>query len=538
MGLSQAALAAATACLLPCAARAGAPAPAETPVRVATAGRSSVPVELKLLCTEQAVPATFSGQRVNNTPSFRWHVSRHFALKTDYDDEKARFYLTLLELAWPHYVAAFGREPAGMDSRRLAVVYGSSKAALQKALLSDGIVWDFRGGGITFESGYRCAYVYPSGSLAYHHRYILLHECTRLFQMCLAGTLYNTPEWFYEGLADALGHHVYEAARRRLTVRVLDKATTANYLDEGLAELRRRPLTARQLAEQGKGTRGGNFLLVHFFLADAERRRKFNAWRDEAMALPKGRAARAVALLPRHLGPWEGLDEQFARWLATLSNTFHYAVWGWEQDGETLWSYGFAEGGKLSRTDVLLQPGRKPDAAPWRMDYPLGPVPALVGPVARGTDAPTVGAVIDFSRNAGRGVAGIGLGLVEDENSAEGATFLRVLIDRQRTLVVDGAELGMGRKTFELPGAFREAMAAGGQRLGATVRIAARELEIVLRAGAAGGAAASVFRASVPVSIEQRRRLLERPLTIVARGGWHGVTPYFDVRTRPDAAPR
>src|SRR5262249_54503572 len=155
------------------------------------------------------VPRTFSGDRVKNTPGFAWYVSQHYALKTDYPEATARSYLTLLELAYPHYRELFGREPAGMEDKRKAGGYASSSEALKKALASDGLVWNFNGGGITYE-GYNCAYQYPSGSLLYHQRYILLHECTHLFQICLTGNFSATPGWYFEGISDALGHHVFD----------------------------------------------------------------------------------------------------------------------------------------------------------------------------------------------------------------------------------------------------------------------------------------------------------------------------------------
>jgi hypothetical protein len=187
------------------------------------------------------------------------------------------------------------------------------------------------------------------------------------------------------------------------------------------------------------------------------------------------------------------------------------------------------------------------------MDYPRGPAPALVGLVARGVAEPSVGAVIDFSRCPGRGLAGIGLGLAgaEEKKPAAGkpeATWLGLLIDRQWELAIEGRAIGVQDKAFLLPAEFRDAMKAGGQKLGMMARIAARELEVTLRAGSAeanSGSATKIalamdsaakqaglvtFRAGVSLTDAQRRRLLEGSITILSRGGWHGVTPYVDVK--------
>src|SRR5207237_390449 len=140
------------------------------------------------------------------------------------------------------------------------------------------------------------------------------------------------------------------------------------------------------------------FLLAHFFNDDPERAQKFRIWRDEMFRLNRyGKYhAESGRLLQGLFGSWQQLDADFARWLAVRHNTFHYVQWGWEQEGNTLWSYGFAERGALSQTDVLLSPGTQPVHDPLRMDYPSEPLPALVGPVARGVAEPSVGCLIDF----------------------------------------------------------------------------------------------------------------------------------------------
>jgi len=524
-------------CLGRMASRAAVPVPSETPARVIVSGRTSTVKEVKIVRTGKGIPETFSGKMLKNTPGFDWYVSQHYALKTDYPEQKARFYLTMLELAYPHYVELFGAEPADMDKLRMAAVYGSSKRQLGKALMSDGIVWDFRGGGITFESGYRCSYVYPSGSLKYHQRYILLHEATHLFQMCLAGTVYNTPNWYYEGVADALGAHVYDSARRQLTVDVFDKPTTHDYFDEGLREFRRQPETAERIFRKGEASRGKSFLLIHFFLLDPDRAQKLRLLRDELRVRRRYDPVHAGKLLQELLGPWPKINAEFDAWRASLHNTFHYAEWGWEQDADALWSYGFAPRGKLSRTDVYLIPNGKPAYDPLRMDYPLRADSRLVGDVARGAPEPSVGCVLDFSRNPAYGRAGIGLGLIDDEKDggkAGSAEFLRVLVVEERQLLIDGRDLGIQRRTVDLPKAFRQAAKQSGHRIGMNIKIATAGLHVRLRAGGGASGGPAEFSTSVPITPSQRERLLSRPLAVLARDGYHGVTPVFDDRRREE----
>jgi hypothetical protein len=236
--------------LRPAAAWAEVPPPEKLAVDIVVSGRTSTLRDVQTARCGDEIPKTFAGDKVKNTPGFAWWVSRHYALKTDYPEDKARFYLGLLEQAYPHYVELFGREIPGIHEKRMAVCYASSLKRLKEAMAGDGASWDSKGGGITLEA-WKCAYAYPSGSLNYHQRYILLHECTHLYQLCLNGTTYSVPPWYFEGIADSLGSHAYDPAQRRLTVHVLDKATTRNYLDSGLAALAQAGASAEAIHDTG-----------------------------------------------------------------------------------------------------------------------------------------------------------------------------------------------------------------------------------------------------------------------------------------------
>ncbi len=548
--------------------RAEIPPPAKMAAGVIVSGRTSTARNVETAWVGQEIPKTFSGDRLKNCPKFSWWVSRHYALKTDYPEEKARFYLTLLEQAYPFYVELFGREIPGLDEKRMAVCYASSKRGLRQAMDSDGMAWDFQGGGITFD-GLNCSYAYPSGDLDYHKRYIVLHECTHLYQQCLAGSTYNTPPWFFEGVADALASHVYDTARRQLTVCVLDKPTTTDFFDAGMTKLQQPGVTAEMIhdtGDRGGTARGLPFLLVHFLMDDPDRLQKFRLWRDEMFRANKRDRclAESSRLITELFGPWSRINADFKAWTSARRQTFHYAEWGWEQDADTPWSYGFAKEGRLSETDVFLAPGDKPAYAPWRMDYPLQPMSPLVGPVERGTAEPSVGCLIDFSRTPRKGCAGLGMGVIlgpsppprngeegktEGEKPASGvkvitigpekpagpaAGYLAVLVDKGEELVIDGAALGMKPERTAIPAEVQGAMAAGGHQVGLTVRIAPAALVVTLRARDPKAGAPAEWQATCPLTAAQRQRLLAQPLALLSRGGRHGVTPYFDDRRRPE----
>jgi hypothetical protein len=508
------------------------PPPAETPAEIVVSGRTSTLKNVVVRKVGLTIPLTYSGDKVKNTPGYTWYVSRHYALKTDLSDEQARHYLTLLELAFPHYVELFGRELPDLDRKRMAVVYAKSKESLAEALKSDGISWNFNGGGITYE-GYNAGYQYPSGSLQYHLRYILLHECAHLYQICLTGTISNVPNWYVEGVADTLANHVWEEAARRLTVNVVDKATVNNYWDEGLRRMRSRPFTvggANPRGPKGKavGGRDVGFLLVTFFSTDLERWMKFRLWRDELLRLDlRGTYhERSFRLLGDLFGGWPKLDADFKNWVRQRRASFHYVEWGWEQDGETLMSYGFPNTGSHSQTDLLHPPGETPTDDSLVMDFPrrAGDPPPLVARVGRGTETPTVGCVLGFQKNPTAGQAGLGFGVIDRK-------CLRVMIDAKEGLIIDGSDLGAGKQATALPVPVRQATAAGGYQLGLSVRIGETSVDALVRAGKSGKLAS--FKASLPINPEQRERLLDKPMAVLSKGGLHFITPYIDVPAPP-----
>lgn len=503
------------------------PSPASTPVEVIVSGRSSTLRSIVVRNVGQSIPPTFSGEMLKNAAGFSWYVSRHYALQTDYDSARAEHLLTLMELAYPHYVEVFGREIPGIDQKRMAVIYGASADSLRTALEADGISWSFAGGGITYE-GFNAAFNYPSGTLQYHQRYIMLHECVHLYQMCLNGTVSNTPAWYYEGVADATASHVWEEASQRLTMAVVDKPTVSNWYDDGLAAHAASPFTAGDILSGKRAGRDEWFLLISFFSTDPARLMRYRIWRDELFRLNRpGAFEEDSARLIEELFGAATLDEDFDRWLRSHRSSFHYVDWGWEQDGDTLISYGWPQSGTYSQTNLMFLPRDAPRYDPLVMDYPLHSPSPLVGPVERGVAEPTVGCLVGFEASSSRGVAGLALG-VEDRS------FVKVLVDQRRRLVIDGTDLGAGQCSLDFSDAFREATATSFE-IGLTVRIAQSDLEVTARGGDGGSVRTAPL--SLPLSPSQRERLLSRPMAVLSRDGWHRLTPYVDDARRPEPDP-
>jgi len=492
-------------------------------------------LSISIVKTGQDIPPNFSEGKVRNTPGFEWYVSRHFACKTDMGESWARKCLTWAELAYPHAVWVMGGEPEGIDRRRMVFVYGKSLKTMRDATFSDGgFRWSHSGGGVTFDF-LKAAYNYPSGSLTYHKRELVIHENIHLLQACLTGSCRNTPNRFLEGVTYALANHVYDKRKRQLTVGVLDKPTINNLLDAGLQELAQRPGSIRDLLEsEGSGCICG--LYTQFMWTDPDRLMKWRLWRDGLFAA-KTTSARQIRQVDRRLmeqiyGDLDKLDRQWKAWLAERRSTFHYVGWGWEQTGDTLWSYGWPKNTPFSQTNINLPLGEKSAPDALKMDWPAEPMPAhLVGPVHRGPPEPTVAALLDFSRNPAKGLCGLAFGVILKTRRPgrlpqDARGQLNVYVRDGLVLVLDGDSLGAKTVEARIPQSVRDAMKRDAHRVGLTVRVAATEIVATLRAGKPGNV--TTFSANLPLTNWQRKRILREPSAVIARDGYHGVTPYFD----------
>lgn len=493
------------------------PAPRETPVEVVVRGRTSSIKSITIKNVGSNIPLTYAKDHLKNAPGFAWFVSKHYALQTDYQESRAKELLTYLELAYPHYVELFGKEPSNIASTRMAVVYGSSKEKLRTKLEADGIAWDFGGGGITYE-GLNIAYNYPSGSLQYHQRYILIHECTHLFQDCLNGTPNTTPSWYYEGIADALAHHVLEEGENRITFNVVDKPTINNWYDAGLSIYASQPFKASDILSGKRGGRELGFLLVHYFDTDLDRLLRFRIWRDELFRLNLyGKHQADSDRLIEELFGLSKLDSNFEAWIKARRSSFRYVDWGWEQDGDTLVSYGWPQTGAYSQTDLLFLPKDKAAYDPLIMDYPLHPQSPLVEPVSRGSKEPSVGCLVGFKFNPDSGVAGIALGV-------DGRSFVKVLVEQRRRLTLDSTDLGGMRQTVDFPPAFVEACSKTFQ-IGLSIKIAQDALLVTAKAGESP---IQTCRGALPLNVDLRKRLMAKPMAVLSRDGRHEIAPYVD----------
>ena len=301
-------------------------------------------------------------------------------------------------------------------------------------------------------------------------------------------------------------------------------AVSPNYLDTGLRRYQEKPYTLSEMVQKGGGERDIWFLMMSFFATDMERWMKLRIWRDELFRLNLYAKYQEESnrILLELFGPWDNVDSLFAEWVKARKASFHYMDWGWEQDGDTLLSYGFPQKGAYSQTDLNFPPMNVPVVDPFVLDYPRSVelMPALVGPVRRGVEEPSIGCLVGFRVHPRTGQAGLGLGVTE-------RSCLKVLVDAEKGLVLDASDLGGEAHTMPFTEEVRKAMAECGQRAGLTVCIRKAAVEVVLRTGLADQI--RECRTALPLGAPERERLLSRPLAVLSRGGRHELTPFVDI---------
>jgi hypothetical protein len=499
------------------------PPPSDTPAVVIVSGHTSTAVSIKTVKVGSLVPRTYAGQMIHHYPGFVFYVSQHYALQSDMGDAYCTSLLEVAELAYPHWVDLVGAEPPDPDTR-MYFVYASTADLMKKVMSSDiGLSPpDEYGGGITMYANHS-AYNYPSGSLQYHQRALMIHENLHMLQMVGFGT---------GGLEDftySAEQSVYDPAKKQLTVMVFDKATTNNWTDVGLSRYQKeRPSFAEFLPTAWSVGGAPAVMLTQFMWTDPDRFLKWRIWRDEYYLghIDSNTVGPVTASIFGSLGD---VDKAWQAWLSTRHNSFHYVDWGWEQNGNALWSPGFPQHSAFSETDLLYKPGERATYDPYRMDYPTEPISYLVGPIKRGVDTPSVGATVDFSRNHENGIAGMALGVTD-------STYYAVMIDGEATLSVFSqgiADTGLDlpRRDFPLPAAIIDAGKANGHLYGVTMQIKPSSLEVTVRSGSADNVQSAVF--DVPINSQQRERMIDQYMAVIAKSNSHGITAYIDDARKP-----
>ncbi len=494
------------ACLVSSALGAEVPPPSATPAEIIVNGTTSTAKDIVVVDVGQNVPDTYSAPDFRPTAGFKFYVSEHYALKTDMGDDWARHVLELSELALPHMIELTGLTPPD-PTKRMAIIYGQSRETMNRAMQSDiGTQWHGPGGGITLYNNY-AAYNYPSGALTYHKRALLIHENLHLLQGVVTKHSMGGENTTY-----AFEQHVYNDDEKQLTVLVFDKAPINNWTDTGLAELQNAFVSISDFFRHRFGSGDGAQVFLHFFLSDPDRWMRWRLVRD---AMYNHEPILETAEKAFDL---DQLNDEWEAWLAKRRNTFRHVDWGWEQNGNVIWAYGFPwDGNYWSQMDLRHAPDEQVEYDPLRMDYPAEPMPPIVGPVERGVPEPSIGYVV--SGVGGGCWGGFGLGV-------EGRSMCQVVLSNNQLLVIDGRSFGIARKEVALTPEVNAAAANDSGRYGVTIQIKRNELEVTVRAGTADGM--KEMKTAVPIDAAQRERLLSKHMAMIGRHGYPRITPWID----------
>lgn len=490
----------------------GVPLPGETPATIIVSGRTSTAVDIKIVKVGQQVPKTTAGKRIANTPEFEWYVSQHFALKSAMDEKFSREVLEISELALPHWIALTGLEPPDQDTARMPLVYARNRKEVDVAVQTDlGSFWDGSGGGVTLWANFT-AYNYPSGTLKYHKRDLVMHENLHMLQGVVTSNNMGT-----EGMTHSGAQHVYDSRKKQLTVFCFDKAPLNNFSEKGVSALQKEFVPMQTAVESLWQSGGGHGVMyTQFFLTDPDRLMKWRIWRDEYYAGTVKELGNAK-VMESIFGSLDELDAEWQKWVKQRRVTFRHVDWGWEQDGNAIWAYGFPWDNKYwSQLDILHAPNEQVHYDPLRMDYPAEAMPSIVGPVKRGVAEPAVGFVISQIGNCW---GGFGLGV-------EGREMCMVVLQRNQTLVIDGKDFGIARQEIPLTAEVREAARQDGDRFGVTTQIKQKELVVTVRAGKPG--AMKEMQASTSINEAQRERLMTKTMSMVGRDGYPKFIPFID----------
>ncbi|QZO14346.1 hypothetical protein [Pseudoalteromonas piscicida] len=366
------------------------PSPADMRSEISVNGRVSTLRHIDIQHVGKQIPLTYSDGKIANSRGYDWWVSKHFALKSDFPEDKVKLYLELLEMSYPHYVELFGMAPAAIDKKRIAVVYGSSRQRTKEAMLDDGFlrgVHETAGGETMFYN--RAGYNFPSHR-QHHQRYIVIHETMHAFHMALNGHSTWAPNWITEGMADAIASHVYDPNKKQLTVMVFDRAPM-NYLHLGLQQYHQNGQPSFEAINDDPSLkRGLNFFIVHFLLSNPERYQYFKRFIGKLMdANPhsENTLPTANALLKQTFPNWPQLEQQFAAFVRSATPSFYIVDGPWEQNGAAYWLRN-TESKALNRLDI------HPNFSSTHvvMDFPASDKTPLINSL----DENSVAALIDF----------------------------------------------------------------------------------------------------------------------------------------------
>lgn len=516
------------------------PAPKDMKADVIVHGRVSTVEEIDVAYVGKQIPFTFSDGKVENTTGFEWYVSKHFALKTDYPAQRAKFFLELLELSYPYYVEYFGMEPPNIDQQRIASTYATSNDRLRDAMFDDGFnrgIHHTAGGEAMYYNW--VGYSFPT-ERPQHQRYISIHETMHSYQMAL-GNYPWTPSWHGEGLGDSTANHNFDSAKKQLTVFGHD-VPIFDMMSWGLHSYKKyQQPTIVEIHNRKRFDRGLNVLFVQFMYNNPEYSQYMKIYHQEVMRLQTDSREKSLEVLQAIVPDWEALEANFKKWVANIDETHVVASRGqWEMDGNMFYkrksNYDYAP----QRVGFTMTPSETPSYRPFAIDFPRPDASELVLDAKRGIKEPILAYVLSYQKDTlSKGKLGMALGvkltkenseaISTDYRSWKGANTdldeqVRIEIKTANTLQIDSRNLSGKLSEYKLPTDIVESLATQDKpELGVSMAIKASSLEIIVKT-----ANAQAFKVSEALTEQQKTALLNRPFGLISSDNQHGITPYID----------
>ncbi|MCL1050578.1 hypothetical protein L2755_13205 [Shewanella abyssi] len=515
------------------------PSPSAMNANVLHNARTSTVVDIDVAYVGKQIPFTFSEGKVANSEGFDWYVSKHFALKTDYPAERAKFFLELLELSYPYYVEFFGIEPANIRHQRIASTYATTVGKLRLAMFDDGFnrgVHHTAGGEAMYFN--QVGYSFPT-ERPQHQRYIAIHETMHSYQMAV-GNYPWTPSWHGEGLGDSLANHVFDSEKKQLAVFGHD-VPIFDVVSQGIDVYSKEKPTLVEIHNRAKFDRGLNVLFVQFMYNNPEYSQYMKIYHQEIIKRQTASRAESLTVLQDIVPNWDALEQNFKQWAENIVQTHEVATRGqWEMDGnmfykrKTSYQYG------PQRLGFNMTPAQVPGFSPFQNDFPQAAASPLTLPAKRGIAQPTLAYVIDFDKaQITQGSIGMVFGAQSTAENTKakqdsywgwkGANTdtdpqLRVEIKSANTLVVDGRTLGAELKEIALPLDIIESINNQDKpQLGVSIQIQPTKVIYTLKAKDA-----NTFIVALPITASLYGTLINNSFGLVSTDNQHGITPFID----------
>ena len=244
------------------------PQPKDQRAEIITHANVSTLKYIDVYFADQDIPHTYATHKISNVTGFKWYVSKHFALQTNYNSEEARKALQLLELAYPQWVNYLNAEPEDMHDTRIPIVYAQKWEDIKNTVGEYGFL---QSPGRSGEMMYYNTVAYTHGA---NPEYLLLHEGFHAFSDSFRNGLKTG--WFTEGAAQDAANSIANDDWTQLASFIFDHGNYSRWATH-IKNWAKKPPSVDKFTEWGPSyNRGGT--IQHFFKDDPLRNQYWKIW--------------------------------------------------------------------------------------------------------------------------------------------------------------------------------------------------------------------------------------------------------------------